>query len=193
MDPRTGPVPEPELLDDEPVRLPRLREMAGDVRRGTTSLRHRGWWWALAIVLVVGAVAVGVDAGMRAREGARVAACEDQLRIATGYAERRLGLVSNYLKPTLSPSGRVQQLHLADLMSARAGRVLPRVQHADRVCRNVTVRPWHFSLVRRQGAATAYSAGLLTVVQTVAAQGRIAFRDDATLQRLRNEVGIGGG
>jgi hypothetical protein len=48
-------------------------------------------------------------------------------------------------------------------------------------------------LVDRQSAAAAYSAALVTLVQTVAAQGRIPFRDDATLQRLRDEVGIGGG
>jgi hypothetical protein len=185
--------PESELLVDEPVRLPRLREAAEDFRRGTASVRHRGWWAAMALVLAVGVVGVVVDGSMRAREGAEVAGCENDLRIATGYAERRLGLVSNYLEPTLTPSGRVQQLHLADLMSARAAQVLPRVQHADRACRNVTVRPWHFSLVDRQSAAAAYSAALVTLVQTVAAQGRIPFRDDATLQRLRDEVGIGGG
>ena len=93
----------------------------------------------------------------------------------------------------VAPSGRVQRIHLADLMSARAYRVLPRVQHADHVCRRVSVRPWHFSLVERQSSATAYSAALLTLVQTVAAQGRVAFSDDATLQRLRHAVGIDGG
>jgi hypothetical protein len=185
--------PESELLVDEPVRLPRLREAAGDLRRGTASVPHRGLWWALAAALVVGGAGVIADGSLRAREGAQVARCENQLRLATGYAEGRLGLVSNYLEPTLTASGRVQQLHLADLMSERAGQVLPRVQHADRVCRSVTVRPWHFSLVERQGAATAYSAALVTLVQTVAAQGRLPFTDDATLQRLRDEVGIGGG
>jgi hypothetical protein len=185
--------PESELLVDEPVRLPRLRDAAGDLRRGTPSIAHRSWWGTLAIVLVAGALGFAADNSLRAREGDRVAACENQLRLATGYAERRLGLVSSYLEPTLAASGRVQQLHLADLMSARAGRVLPRVQHADHVCRGVTVRPWHFSLVERQGAATAYSAALVTLVQTVAAQGGFPFRDDATLQRLRAQVGIAGG
>jgi hypothetical protein len=192
MDPRTGSVTEPELLGQDPVRLPRLREAAGDLRRGTPTIRHRGLFWVLAIVVVVGVVAVVVDSGMRAREGARVAACERQLRLATGYTQRHLGLVSNYLEPTLSPGGRVSEIHLADLMSAHAYRVLPRVQRADRVCRRVTVHPWHFALVKRQGAATAYSAALVTVVQIVAAQGRVPFRDDATLQRLGEQVGVGG-
>lgn len=193
MDSRTGPVAEPELLGDEAVRLPRLREAATDLRRGTPTLKHRGWWIALAIVVLVGGAAVVADAGTRSREDAQVSRCENQLRFATGYAERRLGLITNYLEPTLTPSGRVQQLHLADLMSARAGGVLPRVRRADQVCREVSVSPWHFSLVERQGAATAYSAALLAVVQTVAAQGNLPFGDDATLQRLRDEVGIAGG
>ena len=68
--------------------------------------------------------------------------------------------------------------------------MLPRVQRADQVCRGVSVSPWHFSLVERQSAATAYSAGLLAVVQTVAAQGTVPFSDDASLQRLRDELGI---
>ena len=89
--------------------------------------------------------------------------------------------------------GRVQQLHLADLMAARAGRVLPRVQAADRSCRRVDVRPWHFSLVARQSASAAYSAALVTLVQTLAAQGRLPFRADATMQRLRDAVGVDGG
>ena len=144
-------------------------------------------------LVAIGAIGVVVDGSMRAREGASVAACENQLRLATGYVERRLGLVNNYLEPTLTTTGRVQQLHLADLMSARAHWVLPRVQRADRFCRAVSVRPWHFSLASRQSVSTAYSAGLVTLVQLVAAQGHVPFTADATLQRLRHQVGIDGG
>jgi hypothetical protein len=193
MDSRPGPVAERELLGEDPVRLPRLREAATDLRRGTPSLRHRGRWISLVVTVVVAGSAFGVDAQVRSHEGARVARCEQQLRLATGYAERQLGLIANYLEPTLTPGGRVQELHLADLMSTRASRVLPRVQRADRVCHHVSVSPWHFSLVERQSAATAYSAALTAVVQTVAAQGRIPFSDDAGLQRLRNQIGIDGG
>lgn len=193
MDARPGPVAERELLVDQPVRLPRLREAASDLRRGTPPLKHRGWWVSLAVVLVLGAVAFGLDARSRAQEGAAVSRCEQQLRLATGYAEGRLGLIDNYLEPTLAPGGRVQRLHLADLMSTRAHHVLPRVQRADRICHRVSVSPWHFSLVDRLSAATAYSAALTAVVQTVAAQGVIPFSDDASLQRLRAEVGIDGG
>ncbi len=187
------PITQEEVLGDEPVRLPRLRETDPSPGRRVWTLRHRGWWTALSLVLVACSAGVVVDAGLRSREGDAVSRCESQLRLATGYAERRLGMVTDYLQPTLTPGGRVQQLHLADLMAARAGRVLPRVQQADRLCTGVSVSPWHFSLVERQSAATAYSAALVAVVQTVAAQGRIAFQDDATLQRLGDELGIGGG
>jgi hypothetical protein len=144
-------------------------------------------------MLVVGAVAVTVDARTRSREAGQVAGCESRLRVATGFVERRLGLVNNYLEPTLGSAGRVQELHLADLMSARAHWVLPRVERADRFCRTVSVRPWHFSLASRQSASTAYSAALVTLVQLVAAQGHVPFRPDATLLRLRHQVGIDGG
>ena len=82
------------------------------------------------------------------------------------------------------------QLHLADLMSGPARRVLPGVQRADRACALVTVRPWHFSLVARRNAAMAYSGALLTLLQTVASQGRAYFHHDPTLVRLRAAAGI---
>jgi len=185
--------PQLDLLGDEPVRWPRVRDREPDLRRRRALGAHRRWWCVAAVALILGGAGVVADGNMRAREAAAVAQCERQLQAATGHAERRLGLVSNYLEPTLTAGGRVQQLHLADLMSARAGRVLPRVQRADRVCSAVRVRPWHFSLVDRHSAATAYSAALVTLVQIVAAQGTIPLTDDATLQRLRHQVGIGGG
>jgi len=73
------------------------------------------------VLLVAGSAVVVVDGRARDREGAAVAGCEQRLRVATGLAEGRLGLVSNYLEPTIATNGRVQQLHLADLMSVRAG------------------------------------------------------------------------
>jgi hypothetical protein len=182
---------EPELLVDEPVRLP--REDDARARSAPRHGRHGRWTWVLALVLVVGAGAATVDARTRSRETSQVAGCESRLRLATGYVERRLGLVNNYLEPSLTATGRVQQLHLADLMSARAHWVLPRVQRADRFCREVSVRPWHFSLASRQSASTAYSAALVTMVQLVAAQGHVPFRADATMLRLRHQVGIDGG
>jgi hypothetical protein len=55
------------------------------------------------------------------------------------------------------------------------------------------VRPWHFSLVTRQHAATAYSGALVTLLQIVAAQGRAGFHDTETLLGLRNAAGLSGG
>ena len=148
---------------------------------------------ALVLELVAGGVAAYADARDRAHEAVGVASCERQVRVATGLTERRLGLMNNYLQPAVTADGRVQQLHLADLMAARAGRALPRVQRAVSRCASVQVRQWHFSLVQRQAASDAYAAALVTLVQTVAAQGDSAFHDDATLQRLREAAGVSGG
>jgi hypothetical protein len=181
---------EPELLVDEPVRLPKQDDMPAPKR---VPGRHRRWWAVLVLALVLGAGVATLDARARSQEARQVAGCESRLRVATGYVERRLGLVNNYLEPSVTTAGRVQELHLADLMSTRAHWVLPRVQRADRFCRAVSVRPWHFSLASRQSASTAYSAALVTLVQLVAAQGHMPFRADAALQRLRQRVGIDGG
>lgn len=183
--------PESEILDDQPVRLPRADRPAAEATRSRGRVSR--WWAVLAFVLVAGLAVVVVDGRSRAHEGAAVARCEQRLRLATWHAERRLGLIANYLEPTVTGRGEVQELHLADLMSARAGRVLPRVQAADRLCRRVTVRPWHFALVRRQSSSAAYSAALVTLVETVAAQGRLPFRSDPSMQRLREAIGVDGG
>ena len=150
-------------------------------------------WWGpvLAVLLVVGAGAVALDGRTRAREDTAIASCQHDLGVATGYVEGRLGLVSHYLEPPLVSDGHVQQLHLADLMSARAGEVLPRVQRAARSCRRITLQPWHFAQVERQGAATAYAAALVTLVQAITAQGPTPFSDDGDLQRLRAAAGDG--
>jgi hypothetical protein len=184
--------PESELLGDQPVRLPKQDPPPPAVGPTRARSRLRPWSWLLSIVLVAGVAGVAVDARSRSHEGVAVAQCEQRLQLATWYAERRLGLVANYLEPAVDGRGRVQQLHLADLMSARAGKVLPRVQEADRTCRRVSVRPWHFALVKRQSTSTAYSAALVTLMQTLAAQGSVPFREDATMQRLRDAVGIDG-
>jgi hypothetical protein len=181
-----------EVLSEEPVRLPREPSPAPD-RPRAVSRRPRRWGVLLALVLVAGGVAAYADARDRSHEAAGVAACERQVRVATGLTERRLGLMNNYLQPAATAGGHVQQLHLADLMAARAGKALPRVQRAVSRCATVHVRPWHFSLVERQAASDAYAAALVTLVQTVAAQGHTPFHDDATLQRLREAAGVSGG
>lgn len=152
-------------------------------------------WLAVVLVmlvLVVGCVAWYADHRVRAHEAAAVDRCEARLSNASALADVRLGAVANMLRPAMATAQGVQQLHLADLMASPARRVLPRVQRAHRMCQSIPVRPWHFSLVERRDAATAYSGALVTLLQTVAAQGRAYFRDDSTLQRLRSAAGVSG-
>lgn len=146
----------------------------------------------VALVLVAGLVAWYADHRARVHEAAAVARCEQMLSDASARADVRLGAVANMLRPAMATVEGIQQLHLADLMASPARQVLPRVQRAHRVCQTVSVRPWHFSLLERRDAATAYSGALVTLLQTVAAQGRAYFRDDSTLQRLRAAAGVSG-
>jgi hypothetical protein len=186
--------PEAELLGDEPVRLPRDDEHEpGETRRGPIAARRRPRvsWALLVLGLLVGSIAWYADAGVRGREADAMRSCETHLRLASDYADYRRGLTTNYVLPAAEGSG--SGTHLADLMAPRARRVLPRAQRADDVCRRVSVRPWHFSLVARQHAATAYSGALVTLLQIVAAQGRGSFHDDATLLQLRAAAGLAGG
>jgi hypothetical protein len=149
---------------------------------------------AVALVLAIVAVIVTwyADQRIRDREDGRVAACERLLNDASAHADVRLGAIVAILRPAAITTEGVQQLHLADLMASSARRVLPLAQRAQRVCGQVSVRPWHFSLVSRRTAATAYAGALVTLLQTVAAQGRGSFRDDSTLQRLRSAAGVQG-
>jgi hypothetical protein len=186
--------PEAELLGDQPVRLhPQEEHEPGPARPRPIARRHgpRVSWALLALVLVAGSIAWYADAGTRGREADAMRACETQLRLASDHADYRMGLTTNYVLPAAEGSG--SGTHLADLMAPRARRVLPRVERADHTCQRVSVRPWHFSLVARQHAATAYSGALVTLLQIVAAQGRRSFHDDATLLQLRNAAGLSGG
>ncbi len=181
-------------LDPDEAHTAEMEPEVVEVVEGGTppgKFRPRLRWWAalLAVVVVAAGTAAYADQRTRAHEAGAVGACEHRLRLASALSERRMGLLANYVQPALRTTQGVQQLHLADLMAHRAGRVLPGVQRADRICRSVAVRPWHFSLVARRDAARAYSGALVTLLQTVAAQGRLAFHDDATLLRLR--VGAG--
>jgi hypothetical protein len=188
--------PDPELLGDESVPLPRRREEPRPAvvraRAKPRLCRSRWLWWVVATVtvLVVGTLAAYADDQGRAHESVAVGACEYRLQQASALSEGRMGLLASYVRPARRTTRGVQQLHLADLMATRAQRVLSGAQRADRVCRRVSIRPWHFSLVARRDAATAYSGALVTLLQTVAAQGRASFHDTATLARLRAAAGV---
>ena len=144
---------------------------------------------ALFVALVVGSAGGYVDHRTYVREAAAVAACEQSLHVASALSEHKMGLLANYVQPPRPSSTGLQQLHLADLMAKRAALVLPGAQGADRLCRAVRVRPWHFSLVARRDAELAYSGALVTLLQTVAAQGSRPFPAGATLVLLRAEAG----
>jgi hypothetical protein len=160
------------------------------IEAGGSPRRPPRWLaWALAMAVVVVSVGWYADQRERTHESAAVAACEHRLREASALSDVRMGLMGNYVRPAPSTMHGAQQLHLADLMAEPASRVLPRVQRADRVCRAVSIRPWHVSLLARRDAATAYSGALVTLLQAVAAQGRASFHDDSTLGRLRARAG----
>jgi hypothetical protein len=191
----------PELLDDEPVRRPQRARRPPRQRRGTRETeaadvvrrrRRLGWWWpALALALVAGSLAWNADHRGRARETAAVQRCERVLGHASVLSEIRMGSMANYVRPAVDQAaGGSGQLHLADLMAPPALEVLPQVQRANRVCRAVSVRSWHFSLVARRNAATAYAGALVTLLQAVASQGPSHFRYDETLVRLRRAAGV---
>ncbi len=64
------------------------------------------------------------------------------------------------------------------------------MQRADQACNDAKVKPWHFSLVARHNAATAYSGALLILLQTVASQGRAYFDHYPALVRLQEAAGL---
>jgi hypothetical protein len=172
---------------EETLRGPEVLDVGG----APGPRRTRVLWAAVPVAaLVLGGAAWSVDSRDRRQETAAVAACESGLREASALSERRMGLLANYVQPAMRTASGVQQLHLADLMAHRASAVLPAAQRADRACRVVSVHPWHFSLVARRDAAQAYSGAMVTLLQTVAAQGRTPFSDDAALLRLRVEAGV---
>jgi len=186
--------PESELLGDESVRLPREKEhdpRGASSRPASGRRRRRGWWALLLLALVATSIVWYADASARSRESDAVRACETELRRASDQADYRMGLTTNYVRPVAVDG--TFSAHLADLMAPKARQALPAVERADRDCKQVSVRPWHFSLVTRQHAATAYSGALVTLLQIVAAQGRHAFHGNATLQRLRDAAGLDGG
>ena len=187
--------PAPELLDDEPVHRPRRLERGtpdGPVVRRRRGHRLRWVWATLALTLVVGGLGWYADHRSRTHEAAAVLRCERVLDNASVISEIRMGSMANYVRPAVhGASGGSGQLHLADLMASPALEVLPLVQRANRICQSVAVRPWHFSLLARRNAATAYAGALVTLLQAVASQGPSPFRYDETLVRLRRAAGVG--
>lgn len=149
-------------------------------------------WLVLATLVAVVAGAFGwtVDRHERAQESRALASCRSDLQDAVGYADLRLMAMADYLDPALSVTKGARHGHLADLMAQPARRVLPDVERADRACRAVSVRPWHFAVLSRQRATTAYSSAFAARMRTIADRGRRYYGDSSELQRLRRAAAI---
>lgn len=186
--------PDPEILGSEPVRGlrrqpdPTVREVV--VHDGPLWHPPRWVWWALAVVVVVGTVGWYADHRVVAHERAALSVCEHRIHAATVNADLRLNSMADYIRPSLGSVSGARQHLLADLMARPARRVLPGVLAADRVCRGVSVRPWHVTLTAQRDALTAYSGALAARLQLVARSGRVYYHDDAALTRLRVGAGL---
>jgi hypothetical protein len=188
--------PDPELLGDEPVRLGR-RESRPEPDDEVLEVEPLPAWrppqWlvvALVLAAVVGTAGWYVDRQERVRETRALEACRSDLQSAVAFADLRLMAMADYLDPALSVTIGAQHGRLADDMALPARRVLRDVERADRVCQAVSVRPWHFALVARQRATTAYSAAFAARIRAVADRGRRYYRDGGALQRLREAAAI---
>jgi hypothetical protein len=149
----------------------------------------------LVLALVLAALALVADQRSRADESRALEACRRSLHDAAVSADlQMLAVATTTHGPLSSPHG--SSLGLAGLMSRSAVQLLPDVVDADRVCRRVTVRPWHFSLRSRRNAATAYSGALVAKLRAVVANGRTSYVGDRTLRGLRGDADLaefGGG
>jgi hypothetical protein len=195
-----------EQLSDEPVRLGRRRAReepdehdlrVGSSEREMLDARPDPTWHpprrlvvATLLVALVATAGWYLDRQDQAREARALEGCRRQLHNAVVFADLRLMAMADYLAPTLSATSGARHAQLADLMGRPARSVLRDVERADRVCREVSIRPWHFSLAARHHAATAYSGALAERVRGVAEQGRSYYRETTSLQRLRDAADI---
>jgi len=147
-------------------------------------------------VLTVLAAAIGTigwyaDGRARAHETKALAECREELHAAVISADLEMLSAAANLRPTLSSAAVSERADVAGRMSVPARRLLPDVVGADRLCRSVSVPPWHRTLKRQHDAATAYAAALTAKLGAVAADGNEYYRDDPTLRQLRRAADIG--
>jgi hypothetical protein len=199
--------PDHEQLSDEPVRLvrrpardepfePDLGDSFGGreevLDAGPAVVRRPSRWIVVAAVVVVLVATTGwyVDRQERAREMAALEGCRRQLHDAVVFADLRLMSMADYLAPALSVTSGTRRARLMDDMGVAARSALGDVERADRGCRAVSIRPWHFALTSQHQAETAYSGALAARLRGVADRGSSYYRDSTSLQRLRDGADI---
>jgi hypothetical protein len=186
---------DPELLGEEPVRLPRQgRTPDAEILDANPRDPWRPNRWVLTAVVLAVAVSTlawYVDRQARARESEALTTCQKALHNAVISSDLQLMSIAANIAPVLASTKGRQHAAAAHVMSHPARQVLPEVLGADRLCRQVSVRPWHFALKTRRDAATAYSSALAARLRAVAADGRAFFQSDSALRRLRKAADIG--
>jgi hypothetical protein len=185
---------EPELLGDEPVRLPRVRREVDEA--GRQELWRPPRWLVVAMVLTIVASLVAggawyADRRARAHETEALDGCLRELHNALISSDLQMMSAATTIRPVVaSAEGRVRRALLRH-MSGSARLVLPQVVRADASCRSVSIRAWHFSLRARRGAATDYATALAARLREIAADGATYYRDESALRRLRRTAGLG--
>ena len=198
--------PDPERLSDEPVPRARRSPAEPSVQDGRdpfgeqeevldadpVSVWRPSRWLVMGVVGFVLVAITGwhVDRQDRTREMRALEGCRRQLQDAVVFADSRLTAMADYLAPALSATSGTRRAKLTNDMSAAARSVLSDVRQADRGCRAVTIRPWHFALASEHRSATAYSGALAVQLRIVANRGSAYYGDSTFLRRLREAADI---
>jgi hypothetical protein len=172
---------EPELLDSRP--------------NGDGQPWRPPRWLLVVVALVVGAGVTGVagalvDRAARAHESAALAQCQRELADAVVSADLEMMSVAGDIRPRLADATGARRSRLQAVLAWPARQLVPDAVRADRLCRAVSIAPWHRSLRSRRAAVTAYSSALLARLRQMAADGGSYYRDDSDLRRLRRAADL---
>ena len=145
---------------------------------------------ALVLAVVVALLGAGlavsvVDQRLRAGEDRALRACGERAYAAALRADRVLGSMAEYIRPSLA-----ERSGLWVLMSEAAERARPPIDAALAVCEDVQVRAVHRTHVREREAYVDYLRARSEQLGAIAADGRAAAESDPELARLR-EVAFG--
>ena len=143
----------------------------------------------VVLATVVGALATYADHRSRVDEARALDTCRQQLHDAAVSSDLQMMAVATTTHGPLA-SSRGAPSGLNELMSRSARDLLPEVVHAVDVCRGVSVRPWHFSLMARRDASTAYATALAAKLRAIATDGGMSYVGDGALRRLRKDADL---